>query len=144
MNKKKEMKNVLIINGVNLGELGTREIQIYGSQSFDAYLNELRLHFSNIHIDFVQTDSLEDLVKQLLNAKQYDGIILNPGAFTHTSIVIADAIKAISVPVVEVHISNLFGREQYRKNSMISGACIGSITGFGYKSYKLAINYFLD
>jgi len=144
MNKKKVMKNVLIINGVNLGELGTREIQIYGSQSFDAYLNELRLHFSNIHIDFVQTDSLEDLVKQLLKAKQYDGIILNPGAFTHTSIVIADAIKAISVPVVEVHISNLFGREQYRKNSMISGACIGFISGFGYKSYKLAINYFLD
>ncbi len=138
------MKKVLIINGVNLGELGTREIQIYGSQTFDAYLNELRQQFSNIHIDFVQTDSLQELVNQLLNAKHYDGIILNPGAYTHTSIVIADAIKSISVPVVEVHISNLFGREQYRKNSFISAACIGSISGFGYKSYKLGINYFFD
>ncbi|MBP1673753.1 MAG: 3-dehydroquinate dehydratase [Bacteroidetes bacterium] len=138
------MKKVLIINGVNLGELGTREIQIYGSQSFDAYLNELRTQFSGVQIDFFQSDSSEEIVKQLLNSKHYDGIILNPGAYTHTSIVIADAIKAISVPVIEVHISNLFGREQYRKNSFISAACIGSISGFGYKSYKLGINYFLD
>jgi len=138
------MKKVLIINGVNLGELGTREIQIYGSQSFDAYLDQLRSQFSDIQIDFFQSDSLEEIVKKLLNAKHYDGIIINPGAYTHTSIVIADAIKAISVPVVEVHISNLFGREQYRKNSFILAACIGSISGFGYKSYKLAITYFLD
>jgi 3-dehydroquinate dehydratase-2 len=144
MNKKEEMKKVLIINGVNLGELGTREISIYGSQSFDTYLDQLRSQFSDIQIDFFQSDSLEDIVKKLLNAKHYDGIIINPGAFTHTSIVIADTIKTISVPVVEVHISNLFGREQFRKNSFISSACIGSISGFGFKSYQLGIFYFLD
>ncbi len=144
MNKKIVMKKVLIINGVNLGELGTREIQIYGSQSFNAYLDQLRSQFPDVQIDFYQSDSLEEIVKEILNAKHYDGIIINPGAYTHTSIVIADAIKAISVPVVEVHISNLFGREQFRKNSFISAACVGSLSGFGFKSYKLGINYFLD
>ncbi len=138
------MKRIIIINGVNLGELGTREVSLYGNITFEAYLQILKAKFPQIEIDFYQTDQLGDLVEKILQSKGFDGIILNPGAYTHTSIVVADAIKAISVPVVEVHISNVSSREQFRKNSFIAGACLGSVSGFGLKSYEMAINYFLD
>lgn len=138
------MKKILILNGVNLGLLGTREVDIYGHQSFDSYFNELQKAFPQFELHYYQTDQLEELVQKITKSNNLDGIILNPGAFTHTSVVLADAIKAVKTPVIEVHISNLFGREQYRKNSMISGACIGSISGFGLKSYKMALNFFND
>ena len=138
------MKKILILNGVNLGLLGTREVDIYGHQSFDSYFNELQKAFPQFELQYYQTDQMEELVQKITKSNLLDGIVLNPGAFTHTSVVLADAIKAVKTPVIEVHISNLFGREQYRKNSMISGACIGSISGFGLKSYKMALNFFND
>lgn len=138
------MKRIIIINGVNLGELGSREVHLYGTLTFEEYLKLLKAKFSQFEIDFFQSDQLGDLVGKILQSKSYDGIILNPGAYTHTSIVLADAIKAISVPVIEVHISNVSSREQFRKNSFIAGACLGSVSGFGLKSYEMAINYFLD
>ena len=138
------MKKILILNGVNLGLLGTREVEVYGHQSFDSYFKELQKAFPQFELHYYQTDQLEELVQKITKSNNLDGIILNPGAFTHTSVVLADAIKAVKTPVIEVHISNLFGREQYRKNSMISGACIGSISGFGLKTYKMALNFFND
>lgn len=138
------MKKILILNGVNLGLLGTREVDVYGHQSFESYFVELQNEFSKLELHYFQTDSLEDLVQKITKSEEFDGIILNPGAYTHTTIVLSDAIKAVKTPIIEVHISNLFGREQYRKNSMISGACIGSISGFGLKSYKIALNFFND
>lgn len=138
------MKKILILNGVNLGLLGTREVDVYGHQSFESYFVELQNEFSKLELHYFQTDSLEDLVQKITKSEEFDGIILNPGAYTHTAIVLSDAIKAVKTPVIEVHISNLFGREQYRKDSMISGACIGSISGFGLKSYKIALNFFND
>lgn len=136
------MKKIIIINGVNLGELGNREPDWYGNSSFEEYLKELRADFPELEIDYFQSNSLDILVDKILSSKNYDGIVLNPGAFTHTSIVLADAIKAISVPVVEVHISNVAKREKLRKESFISAAVIGTITGFGLKSYRLALVFF--
>lgn len=137
------MKKILILNGVNLGTLGTREVDIYGYQSFNDYFKHLKLRFQQLELYYFQTDQLGDLVEHILKAKDFDGVVINPGAFTHTAIVIADAIKAIKTPVVEVHISNLFAREQFRRNSMIGSSCVGSISGFGMKSYELALNYFV-
>ena len=136
------MKKIIIINGVNLGELGNREPDWYGNSSFEEYLKELRADFPGLEIDYFQSNSLDILVDKILSSKNYDGIVLNPGAFTHTSIVLADAIKAISVPVVEVHISNVAKREKLRRESFISAAVIGTITGFGLKSYRLALDFF--
>ena len=136
------MKKIIIINGVNLGELGNREPEWYGYSSFDEYLKELRAAFPQLEIDYFQSNNLDQLVDRILSSRQYDGIILNPGAYTHTSIVLADAIKAISVPVVEVHISNVAKREKLRRESFISTAVIGTITGFGLKSYRLALDFF--
>lgn len=135
---------VLIINGVNLGLLGTREIDIYGHATFEEYLHQLRQKFPDCCINYIQTDKLEEIVNQIHNSAQYDGIIINPGAFTHTSIILADAVKSVTTPVVEVHISNLFGREQYRKNSCLSGCCQGFISGFGLQGYELALRSFLQ
>lgn len=134
---------VLIINGVNLGLLGSREVDIYGQVSFDNYLRQLKEKFSDFCIDYIQTDKIEEIVNQIHNSEKYDGIILNPGAFTHTSIILADAVKSVATPVIEVHISNLFGREQYRKNSCLSGCCQGFISGFGLKGYELALYSFM-
>ena len=136
------MKKIIIINGVNLGELGNREPDWYGNSSFEEYLKKLRADFPELEIDYFQSNSLDLLVDKILSSKNYDGIVLNPGAFTHTSIVLADAIKAISVPVVEVHISNVAKREKLRRESFLSAAVIGTITGFGLKSYRLALDFF--
>lgn len=138
MNKTDNIR-ILILNGVNLGQLGTREINIYGSISFEEYLNELQSRYPEIEISYAQYDSEGDLASALKEGNQYHGVILNAGAYTHTSIILADAIKSIITPVIEVHISNLFGREQYRRESMVSSACIGFISGFGLDSYRLAI-----
>ena len=135
---------LLIVNGVNLGLLGNREVNVYGHVTFEEYLNTLRQQFPSVQLDFSQSDSLDELVRRIHSAADYDGLILNPGAYTHTSVVIADAVKSVSTPVVEVHISNLFGREQYRRNSCLSGCCRGFISGFGLQGYALAIQSFIQ
>ena len=135
---------LLIINGVNLGILGTREVNVYGHVTFEEYLFSLRQQFSSIQIDYFQSDALEEIVGRIHASADYDGIILNPGAYTHTSIVLADAVKAVATPVVEVHISNLFSREQYRRKSCLSGCCKGFIAGFGLQGYALAVQSFIQ
>lgn len=137
------MKKILIVNGVNLGQLGTREINIYGSESFEDYYHSLQKKYPEAALTYFQSDHQSEIVGKLLDAREYDGIILNAGAYTHTSLVIADAIKAISVPVIEVHISNLFAREQYRLRSTIGAACRGFIAGLGLQVYELALLSFL-
>lgn len=135
------MKKLAIINGPNLGKgiLGTREVDIYGCLSFDEYFVELEKQFPQFELHFYQSDDLAQIIGYLHGCKDYDGIVLNPGAYTHTSLVLADTIKAIAAPVVEVHISNLFAREQFRRNSFIAASCVGSVSGFGLKGYDMAI-----
>lgn len=135
---------LLIINGVNLGILGTREVNVYGHVTFEEYLFSLRQQFSSIQIDYFQSDALEEIVGRIHASADYDGIILNPGAYTHTAIVLADAVKSVATPVVEVHISNLFSREQYRRKSCLSGCCKGFIAGFGLHGYALAVQSFIQ
>ena len=134
---------IAIINGVNLGCLGSREVNIYGSLNFEDYLETLREQFPSEEIAFFQSDSIAELVTALHRYAEYDGILLNPGAYTHTAIVLADTIRAIHAPVIEVHISNLFGRELYRRRSLISAHCTGFISGFGLQGYELAIRHFV-
>ena len=135
------MKRILIMNGPNLNLLGKRETEIYGGLDFKTYLEQLRERYPNERIDYFQSNMEGALIDKLHEAGfvKCDGIILNAGAYTHTSIAIYDAIKAITAPVVEVHISNVFGREEFRHKSMISGACCGIVTGFGLDSYRVAL-----
>ncbi|MCH5325905.1 MAG: type II 3-dehydroquinate dehydratase [Duncaniella sp.] len=128
---------ILIINGPNLNMLGSREPEIYGSRSFESYLAELRELLEGDEIDYRQSNHEGDIIDWLQDADA-DGIILNAGAYTHTSLAIADAIASITIPVIEVHISNTAAREPIRHTSLISPVCRGSITGFGLKSYFLA------
>lgn len=130
---------IKIINGVNLGLLGSREVNIYGHTDFESYLEGLRSRFPQCEFQYFQSDNETDLVASILNAADCDGIVLNPGAFTHTSVILADAVRTVSPPVVEVHISNLFAREQYRRNNCLSGCCSGFVSGFGLKGYDLAV-----
>jgi 3-dehydroquinate dehydratase-2 len=143
----KKSSNVLkiaIINGPNLNLLGTREKNIYGDQSFDAYLEELRKHFPSVELSYFQSNIEGELIDRLHAVGfSHDGIILNAGAYTHTSVAIADAVAAINTPVVEVHISNIFSREDYRHVSYLGKHCKGSISGFGLKGYALALESFL-
>ncbi len=135
---------LLIINGPNLNLLGKREPEIYGKTRFEDFLAELRKKYGS-EIDLFQTNIEGEIINKLHRAEEenYSGIILNAGAYTHYSYAIHDAIKSISIPVVEVHISNIFAREEFRQKSVIAPACIGSISGFGLQSYELAIHYFL-
>lgn len=135
---------LLLLNGPNLNLLGQRETAIYGGIPFDIYLEKLRSKYPSITIDYQQCNIEGALVEAIQNAQLiYDGIILNAGAYTHTSIAIADAIRAIDIPVVEVHISNLMQREAFRKHSFLTSVCKGSIAGFGLDGYKLAVESFL-
>lgn len=131
---------ILIINGPNLNLLGRREPEIYGHQGFDSYLEALRKSYPDIEISYYQSNHEGDIIDRLQqDGFTVDGIVLNAGAYTHTSIAIGDCIRGISAPVIEVHISNVQAREDYRKQSMIGAACIGTIAGFGLDSYRLAI-----
>jgi len=134
------MKRIQIINGPNLNLLGKREPTVYGNQTFEAYFQELKTLFPEVQLDYFQSNT-EGIIIDKLQEKgfTYDGIILNGGAYTHTSIAIADAIRSITTPVVEVHISNVFQREEYRHHSFLSGVCKGCIIGFGLDSYRLAV-----
>ena len=131
---------ILIINGPNLNLLGSREVEIYGDKSFEGYLPLLKDLFKNIGIDYFQSNWEGEIIDKLQEAgNAYSGVILNAAAYTHTSVAIADAVKAISTPVVEVHISNILTREEFRHKSLISPNCIGSIMGFGLDSYRLGV-----
>lgn len=138
------MKKIAIVNGVNLSELGTREVNIYGTLDFQTYFETLRQRFPQFELHYLQSNSLHEIVNYLIANKTMDGFILNPGAYTHQSIVLADTLKTISAKVVEVHISNLFNREIYRRKSYLASACSGTVTGFGLKSYDLALFSFID
>ncbi len=136
---------IAIINGPNLNLIGTRETDIYGSESFERYFNKIRKKYETIDFDYFQSNVEGELINEIQSAGQkMDGIILNAGAYTHTSIAIGDAIAAIKIPVVEVHISNIEAREEFRKLSHISSKCAGTITGFGLKGYILAVESFLN
>lgn len=135
---------LLIINGPNLNLLGQREPDVYGPESFESYLKKLRKHFHLVTIEYFQSNIEGEIIDALQKARLiYDGIILNAGGYTHTSVAIADAVKAIRIPVVEVHISNISARESYRHISFIAPNARGSITGFGLESYRLAVESFL-
>ena len=137
--------NLLIINGPNLNLLGTRNQEVYGSNTFEDYLEYLKSEFSKIKFSYKQSNIEGQLIDFLHRAKgNYQGILINAGGYTHTSVAIADAIEAIDVPVVEVHISNIFKREDYRQISFIADKCKGSISGFGLDSYRLGVLSFLD
>ena len=136
---------ILIINGPNLNLLGKREPDIYGSFSFEEYLGKLKNLFPEDSIDYFQSNSEGELIGKIHEAGfSCDGIILNAGAYTHTSIALHDAIKAVPSPVVEVHISNIYAREPFRHASVIAVACKGSIAGFGLDSYRLAMEALLN
>jgi len=138
------MKRIQIINGPNLNLLGKREPTVYGNQTFEDYLQELKNQFPNLQLDYFQSNIEGELINKLHEVGfTYDGIVLNAGAYTHTSIAIADAIRSITVPVLEVHISNVFKREAYRHHSYLSDACKGCIVGFGMDSYRLGIDAIL-
>ncbi|WP_329904611.1 type II 3-dehydroquinate dehydratase [Porphyromonas pogonae] len=134
-----------IVNGPNLAKIGRREPEIYGNKSFDDYLLELKSYMPGHDIRYYQSNHEGDLIDALYNAQEdgVQGIVLNAGAYTHTSIALLDAIKAIAIPVVEVHISGVYGRETFRHTSMIAPACAGVIAGFGLDSYRLGIEALL-
>jgi 3-dehydroquinate dehydratase-2 len=134
---------ILIINGPNLNLIGERETNIYGNISFDDYLELIQERFPNFEISYFQSNVEGEIINRIQEANlEVNAIVLNAGAYTHTSIAIADAIRAADIPVVEVHISNIMGREDFRHVSYIAPYCVGSIIGFGVDSYRLALRYF--
>lgn len=136
---------IAIINGPNLNLLGKRETEIYGNQSFETYLNKLKELYPAVEFLYYQSNIEGELVNVLQEyGFSVDGIILNPAAYTHTSVAIGDAIAAIKSPVVEVHISNVYAREEFRKLSHVSGKSVGTIVGLGLMGYELAINWFIN
>jgi 3-dehydroquinate dehydratase-2 len=133
---------IIIINGPNLNLLGTREKSIYGNESFEAYYEKLRVKFPSVAMEYYQSNVEGELINKLHEVGfSYDGIVLNAGGYTHTSVAISDAIAAIKTPVVEVHISNIHAREEFRHLSLITKECAGMITGFGLSGYDLALTY---
>lgn len=140
------MAKILIINGPNLNLLGVREPDIYGNVSMDDFIAALSVDYPNVDIEYYQSNHEGDIIDRLHDAgfdESYAGVVLNAGAYTHTSLAIADAIKAIKLPVIEVHISNIHSREEIRHRSLISPVCKGVIAGFGMNSYTLAIEALL-
>lgn len=134
------MKHILIVNGPNLNLLGVREPQVYGNRTFEDYFLELKRQYPNIALEYYQSNVEGELINKLQEVGfSYDGIILNAGGYSHTSVAIHDAIAAITTPVVEVHISNIYAREEYRHHSLLSSACKGIICGLGLQGYDLAI-----
>ena len=137
--------NLHIINGPNLNLLGKREPEVYGDQSFDGFLDALKARYPETTLTYFQSNIEGEIISELQeHGFEKDGIILNAGAYTHTSVGIGDAVSAISTPVIEVHISNIYARESYRHQSLLSGKCVGIISGLGLDSYRLGIEYFLN
>jgi 3-dehydroquinate dehydratase II len=136
---------IAIINGPNLNLLGRREPGIYGNQSFEEFFEHLKKKFSNVELSYYQSNVEGELINELHRVGfDVDGVVINPGGYTHTSVAIADAISAITAPVIEVHISNIYAREEFRKHSVVSTKCKGSVSGLGLKSYELAVKYFVE
>jgi len=139
------MKKIQIINGPNLNLLGRREPAVYGDMGFDAYLEHLRSSFPDCDIQCFQNNSEGALIDKVQESGfTADGIVLNAGGYTHTSVALRDAIKAVDAPVIEVHISNVHAREEFRHKSMISAVCLGVIAGFGLDSYRLAVDAIIN
>jgi 3-dehydroquinate dehydratase-2 len=139
------MLTLAIINGPNLNLLGTRETDIYGSQPFDAFFELLKQRFPKAQLSFFQSNVEGELINHLHSCRgRMQGVIINAAGYSHTSIALGDAIAAIGLPVVEVHISNVLAREDYRKTSFIAAKCKGSISGLGLEGYALAVQYFID
>ncbi len=136
---------IAIINGPNLNLLGKRETDIYGNKPFEVYLDELKTKFPNVEFTYFQSNIEGELVNEIQRIGfEFDGIVLNPAAYTHTSVAIGDAVAAIKTPVIEVHISNVHAREDFRKLSHVSGKSVGSIFGLGMKGYELAIRFLIE
>lgn len=136
---------IAIINGPNLNLLGKRETDIYGNQPFEDYFQTLQRKFPQVQFHYYQSNVEGELINELQRVGfDYDGIVLNPGGYTHTSVAIGDAIAAIKTPVIEVHISNVHAREDFRKLSHVSGKSVGSIFGLGLKGYELAVQWFMQ
>jgi 3-dehydroquinate dehydratase II len=139
------LMKIAIINGPNLNLLGKREPGIYGSKSFEEFFDQLKQQLAAVELTYFQSNVEGELINELQRIGfDVDGVVMNPGGYTHTSVAIADAISAITAPVVEVHISNIYAREEFRKHSVVSSKCKGSINGLGLKGYELAIKYFID
>jgi 3-dehydroquinate dehydratase-2 len=136
--------NIIIINGPNLNLLGKREKDIYGEEKFDSFFKNLQSGYPEVNLHYFQSNNEGTIIDKIHEIGfTYDGIIINAGAFTHTSLAIRDAIAGIETPAIEVHISNIFKRESFRHLSYIAPVCVGSISGFGLESYRLALNYFI-
>ena len=136
---------LIIVNGPNLNLLGIREKEIYGDTSFEEYFKSIKDKFSNIDLEFFQSNHEGELIEKIQEIGfSYDGIIINAGGFTHTSVALRDAIASIKTPAIEVHISNILTREEFRKKSYLSDVCKGIISGLGLKGYEFAIDYFLS
>jgi 3-dehydroquinate dehydratase II len=141
--KKYPQVNIQIINGPNLNLLGKRETSIYGSETFETYFDQLQKNFDTMRLHYFQSNIEGEIVNKLHEIGfSFDGVVLNAGAYTHTSIAIHDAIGGIKTPVVEVHISNIYNREEFRHKSLITSKCVGLITGFGLEGYALALTHF--
>ncbi|MDQ3534831.1 MAG: type II 3-dehydroquinate dehydratase [Bacteroidota bacterium] len=135
---------IIIVNGPNLNLLGTREKSIYGDRSFTTYFDKLKADYKNIDLSYFQSNVEGEIINKLHEVGfDHDGIILNAGGYTHTSVAIADAIAAINTPVFEVHISNIYAREDFRNKSLLSKNCIGILSGLGLEGYELALSHFI-
>ena len=138
------MKKIIIINGPNLNLLGKREPETYGNITFDSYLKELVAEFPSMELNSFQSNVEGEIINKIQETGfSFDGIVLNAGGYTHTSVAIADAVASVETPVIEVHISNVYAREEYRHQSLMAKNCKGVIAGFGLDSYKMAIRSFL-
>tara|TARA_B100000927_G_scaffold285652_1_gene276030 strand:+ start:920 stop:1342 length:423 start_codon:yes stop_codon:yes gene_type:complete len=136
---------LIIINGPNLNLLGIREKEIYGETSFEEYLSSLKSKFKDVELEFFQSNHEGELIEKIQEVGfSYEGIIINAGGFTHTSVALRDAIASVSSPAIEVHISNILNREDFRKKSFLSDVCKGIISGLGLKGYEFAVDYFLS
>jgi len=136
---------IIIINGPNLNLLGTRETDIYGNQDFEGFFSDLKKEFSKVELEYFQSNIEGEIIDKLHQVGfSYDGIVMNGAGYTHTSVAIADAIAAIQTPVLEVHISNIYAREEFRHTSLTGKNAVGVITGLGLSGYVLALNYFLS
>jgi 3-dehydroquinate dehydratase-2 len=138
------MKKIIIINGPNLNLLGKREPEVYGKASFEDYFEELKNSFSTIDLSYFQSNHEGEIIDKIHEIGfDYDGIIINAGGLTHTSVALADALSAIKTPAMEVHISNIHAREEFRHKSFLSSRCVGMICGLGLKGYEMALRYFV-
>ena len=136
--------NIIIINGPNLNLLGKREKDIYGKERFESFFENLQSRYEKVNLHYFQSNHEGAIIEKIHEVGfSFDGLIINAGAFTHTSVAIRDAIAGIEMPAIEVHISNIFQREPFRHQSYIAPVCIGSISGFGLESYRLALEYFI-